>query len=246
MVKFQLAQRGMNIILVSRTLTKLQTVAMEIEETFNVETVVIDVDFTSGPEIYDKIKERIKGKEIGVLVNNVGMINLPNFFASIPDHEKFNQDIINCNITSVAMMCSIVLPQMVQRKKGIIINISSVFSQVPGPTFCMYAASKSFVTKFSKDLAGEYEHQGIIIQSVMPGPVVTNLIQSIKLGQGTILAPSAEKFVKSAIKTVGISKSTNGYWPHTILAVTAQLWGFFSESTQVNYYRKHFQSLKKL
>jgi 17beta-estradiol 17-dehydrogenase / very-long-chain 3-oxoacyl-CoA reductase len=63
----------MNIILVSRTLSKLQTVAKEIEETFNVDTEVIDVDFTTGYSIYDKIKDRIKGKEIGVLVNNVGM-----------------------------------------------------------------------------------------------------------------------------------------------------------------------------
>lgn len=63
----------MKIILVSRTLTKLQTVAKEIEETFNVDTAVIDVDFTSGYEIYDKIRERIQGKEIGILVNNVGM-----------------------------------------------------------------------------------------------------------------------------------------------------------------------------
>lgn len=63
----------MNVILVSRTLSKLQTVAKEIEETFNVDTEVIDVDFTTGYSIYDKIKDRIKGKEIGVLINNVGM-----------------------------------------------------------------------------------------------------------------------------------------------------------------------------
>jgi 17beta-estradiol 17-dehydrogenase / very-long-chain 3-oxoacyl-CoA reductase len=63
----------MNIVLVSRTLSKLQTVAKEIEESFNVDTAVVDVDFTSGPGIYDKIKKEIAGKEIGVLVNNVGM-----------------------------------------------------------------------------------------------------------------------------------------------------------------------------
>lgn len=70
----------MKIILVSRTLAKLQTVAKEIEETFGVETAVIDVDFTTGYTIYDKIKENIKGKEIGVLVNNVGMACKDNQF----------------------------------------------------------------------------------------------------------------------------------------------------------------------
>lgn len=63
----------MKIILVSRTASKLQAVAKEIEEAFNVETAIIAVDFLSGYEIYDTIREKIKGKEIGILVNNVGM-----------------------------------------------------------------------------------------------------------------------------------------------------------------------------
>lgn len=53
-----LAKRGINIILVSRTLSKLETVAKEIQEAFNVETIVIDVNYTSGQEIYDKIKQK--------------------------------------------------------------------------------------------------------------------------------------------------------------------------------------------
>lgn len=69
----QFAKRGLKVILVSRTLTKLQAVAKEIEETFNVDTAIIDVDFKSGYDIYDKIRERVQGKNIGVLVNNVGM-----------------------------------------------------------------------------------------------------------------------------------------------------------------------------
>ena len=59
--------------MVSRTLSKLETVAKEIEEQYNVQTMVIDVNFTSGLEIYDKIKDKIQGKEIGILINNVGM-----------------------------------------------------------------------------------------------------------------------------------------------------------------------------
>lgn len=68
---FQLAKHGLNIILVSRTPSKLEYVAGEIEKTFNVQTQIIAVNFTSGPEIYDQIKRQIVGKEIGILVNNV-------------------------------------------------------------------------------------------------------------------------------------------------------------------------------
>lgn len=57
----------------ARNLSKLNDLAKELEITHKVKTDVIDVDFTAGYEIYDKIKERIKGKHIGILVNNVGM-----------------------------------------------------------------------------------------------------------------------------------------------------------------------------
>lgn len=223
-----LAQRGMNIILVSRTLTKLQTVAKEIEETFNVETAIIDVDFTSGPEIYDKVKDRVAGKEIGVLVNNVGLsYSSPDFFLSIPDREKMIQDIIRCNITSMPMMCSIVLPQMVQRKKGIIINISSLSAVIPAGNLTVYSGSKAFADKFTEDLAAEYEHQGITIQSVLPGFVATNMT---KMKKGSFMAPLPKQFVESALKTVGFAGHTNGYLPHAILQFSAQILDFIAPS----------------
>lgn len=169
---YQFAKRGLNVILVSRSLSKLETVAKEIRETFNVETKVIDVDFTSGPEIYNKIKSNIGGLEIGILVNNVGLsYSVPDVFLSIPDREKLINDTIKCNITSMPMMCSIVLPQMVNRHKGLIINISSLSAIIPAPMLSIYSASKAFADKFTADLAAEYESSGIVIQSILPGPV---------------------------------------------------------------------------
>jgi 17beta-estradiol 17-dehydrogenase / very-long-chain 3-oxoacyl-CoA reductase len=218
----------MNIVLVSRTLSKLQTVAKEIEEAFNVETAVIDVDFTSGPEIYDKIKEKVQGKEIGVLVNNVGLsYSTPDYFLSIPDREKMIQNIIRCNITSMPMMCSIILPQMVQRKKGVVINISSLSAIIPAANLTIYSGSKAFADKFSEDLAAEYEHQGIIVQSVLPGFVATNMT---KMKKGSFMAPLPKQFVESALKTVGFTFHTTGYLPHAILQFSAQLLDYVAPS----------------
>lgn len=69
------------------------------------------------------------------------------------------------------MMCSLILPQMVQRKPGLIINISSIFSVIPCPNMIIYSASKAFVAKFSTDLAAEYESDGITIQALVTGSV---------------------------------------------------------------------------
>lgn len=197
-------------------MTKLQAVAKEIENSFEVETAVIEVDFTSGIEIYDKIKDEIAGKQIGILVNNVGMgIPAPDSLLSLPNREKLIQDSIKCNSLSMAMMSSIVLPQMKKRKAGVIINISSLASTLPTPLLTIYSATKAYVTKFSQDLGTEYKRHGVIVQTLLTGPVAcTNLSKTEK---SFFMFPSAEKYVEAALKTVGISSLTTGYWQHSIL-----------------------------
>lgn len=247
-----MAKRGLNIVLVSRTLNKLEAVAKEISESFNVQTQVIAVDFTSGSEIYDQIKKQIAGKDIGILINNVGMFHpAPDFFLDIPDRDKVIQDIIRCNITSVPMMCSLILPQMVQRKRGLIVNVSSLASVLPGPTMTIYSASKAFVTKFSNDLAAEYESQGITVQVLTTGEVgkivitinsigsinrheiVNHLLLATNMNKkegGTFAVATASQYAESALSYVGYARHTTGFLPHSLLVITAQFVNFISPS----------------
>lgn len=230
----------MKIVLISRSLPKLQAVAMEIYNCYKVETAIINVDFTSGPEMFEKIKDGVKGKQIGVLVNNVGMgYNAPDKFLNIPGREKMIQDILKCNVTSMSMMCSIVLPQMVQMKRGIIINISSMCTSCPTPELTVYSASKAFVNEFSQDLAAEYKQQGIIVQSIIPGPVaMTNMS---KIRKSSFLVPKTEDFVKAALKTVGFSEFTAAYWPHIIFQKLSMLSCFLTPSAFLMTQRKDFE-----
>lgn len=151
----------------------------------------------------------------------------PDYFLSVPDREKMVTDMINCNVLSVPMMCSIVLPQMYERKRGLIINISSLSAIVPAGCMSLYSASKAFTHKFSEDLAMEYGKHGIVVQSVLPGPVATNMT---RLKKGTWMAPKADVFVKSALKTVEIAPYTTGYYPHAILQIVAQTIQFLTPS----------------
>ncbi len=161
----QLAKRGLNIVFVSKILAEMESVSKEIEAKYNVETKIIVVDFTKEEGIYEKIEESIEGLEIGILVNNVGICyELPDFFTNLS--KEFSENLINCNVVSMINMTRIVLPQMVDRKKGLIVNISSATNFLPAPLLTVYAATKAFVKKVSDDLRSEYKNQGITIQTV--------------------------------------------------------------------------------
>lgn len=213
----ELAARGLNIVLISRTLEKLESVAHDIEEASNVKTKVIVADFTAGNEIYDTIRRELQGLEIGVLVNNVGVSYVyPEFFSNVPDGDKVMDSIIRANCVAGTMMTRICLPQMDQRRRGVIINVSSISAMHPLPLLSTYAASKAYMDYLSQGLQAEYKERGIYIQSVMPAYVSTKMS---KIRKATYMVPTATTYVREALNTIGIEHATYGYGPHKFRAL---------------------------
>ncbi|XP_073434657.1 very-long-chain 3-oxoacyl-CoA reductase [Dendrobates tinctorius] len=218
----ELARRGMCIVLISRTQEKLVEVAKSIREKFKVDLKVIAVDFGNPAGIYDRIEAGLKGLEIGVLVNNVGIsYEYPEYFLDIPDLDNFLDKLITVNITSVCKMTRLVLPGMLERSKGVILNISSASGMYPVPLLTVYSATKAFVDLFSRGLHAEYKSKGVTVQSVLPFYVATKMSG---IRKPTWDKPSPEDYVRSALSTVGLQSRTNGYLPHAILGwVTGSL-----------------------
>lgn len=110
-------------------------------------------------------------------------------------------------------MTKLVINGMLKKKKGLIINISSLDATFPVPV-CLYSSIKSYMNKFTQDFNIEYQGQGVSMQSINPGPVKTKLWT---VEGGPWIKPPADVYVASAIKTVGMGESTIGYYPHILL-----------------------------
>lgn len=143
---FQLARKGLNLVLVGRNPDKLKDVSSAIRAKFDkieIKTVVVDFsgDLSEGVK---RIGEVIEGLDVGVLINNVG-ISYPyaRFFHEVD--EKLLGDLIKINVEGTTKVTQVVLPGMLKRKKGAIVNIGSGAAIVipSDPLYSVYAAAKA-------------------------------------------------------------------------------------------------------
>uniref|UniRef100_A0A8C5A8V6 Hydroxysteroid (20-beta) dehydrogenase 2 n=1 Tax=Gadus morhua TaxID=8049 RepID=A0A8C5A8V6_GADMO len=196
----ELARRGLDVVLISRSNEKLQMVAEEIEAEYGRRTLTIQADFTGGGSIYPAIEEALRGIDIGILVNNVGMSYSGSFsqFLDVPDSELKISQVVNCNMLSVTQMTRIVLPDMVKRGSGLIINIGSEIGARPYPFLSLYCATKPVSLCIS-------------LQCVAPLLVSTNMTFNCRVNG---LVKSASDFAREALNTVGYTNYTNGCVSH--------------------------------
>ncbi|XP_054253570.1 17-beta-hydroxysteroid dehydrogenase type 3 [Indicator indicator] len=240
---FELAKRGLNVVMISRTLEKLQRVASEVEQTTGQKVKIIQADFTKN-SVYENIEKGLQGLDIGVLVNNVGMLHnpLPCRFLNGPD---IDENLVNCNIVSVVKMTKIILKQMEPRQKGLILNLSSGLGTFPCPLYTTYSASKAFISTFSKALQAEYKAKGIIIQALTPYGLSTPMTMYQKPG---LITKTAEEFVRESLNYVTFGDEIFGCLAHEMLACVLQfipLWVFHSNRLQEAVLREFTSYLKK-
>ncbi|XP_011871387.1 PREDICTED: very-long-chain 3-oxoacyl-CoA reductase-like [Vollenhovia emeryi] len=236
-----LAEMNINIVLVSRSLSRLKDVAAEIERKYEVETRVVEADLTEGQVVYAEIAKVTQDLDVGVLVNNAGAsYDYPELFTEVS--EEILARILQLNVAGITGVARAVLPGMMERGKGVLINVSSSASAIPSPYLTVYAASKAYINKLSADLATEAASRGVVVQCVLPGPVATKMS---KIKKTSWMAPSPEKYVKTALKTIGIEAHTTGYPPHCLIIGFVDLLRYICESGAVWLVAKTMLNLRR-
>ena len=210
---YELAKRGLNLVLIARSEDLLMEISKDLQELHQVSVEIIVGDM-SQKEIFDKIEAGIKGKDIGILVNNAG-IGMEPMVLSKMEQDRMQQ-MIMVNVYALTHLTKMILPGLVVKKKGAIINVSSMASLVPHGLLSVYSGSKAFVTSFSRGLQQEYASKNITIQCLVPGAVNTDMLSMIDNDQVTPGVPSPDAYASSALRTLGFSNYTCGHWLHSL------------------------------
>jgi 17beta-estradiol 17-dehydrogenase / very-long-chain 3-oxoacyl-CoA reductase len=193
---------------------KLDECSKELKQKYpSVNVLVIDIDFSKFDEKDRKrVHDILDTIDVGVLVNNVGVsYPFPKYFHELDDERV--EHLISLNVNSTTWMTRIVLPGMIKRKRGAIVNISSAAGVSISPLLSQYGASKSYIAMFSKALNAELKSKGIHVQCQVPLYVTTKLA---KLRKTSLMVPSTSGYARAAVNAMGTDALVSPYWSHAL------------------------------
>lgn len=177
------AEAGADVVIGDMRFEVAHNAALNISETLHRRVAAVQTDVTNRNDVerLSDEAEKLFGK-IDVLVNCAGWDRLLPFMKTTPD---LWQKVLSINFFGVVNTCHAVLPHMVERKQGAIINISSDTGRVGSFGEAIYASSKAAIMAFSKTLAREHARDNIRVNVVSPGLCETPLIDEMRQDQFT-------------------------------------------------------------
>ena len=163
----RLAAEGTDLVVVARDRKRLEALAKDLTEGHGVEVEVLRADLSKKAQTA-AVVERLQDAEspIDLLVNNAGFGTYGPFVEMDPDEEERE---VQVNCQALVRLCHAAAPVMLARRKGTIVNVSSLASRAAAPNNAVYAATKAFVSHFSDALHEELRGSGVTVTVVEPG-----------------------------------------------------------------------------
>ncbi|HEY6236260.1 MAG TPA: SDR family oxidoreductase, partial [Candidatus Elarobacter sp.] len=172
-----LAARGEDLVLVARSAERLEALAAELSAKHGVRAHVLPADL-SDPKAVDALVAELtaRGLTVTTLINNAGF-GTHGEFASLDAARERDEVIVN--VLAPVQLTHALLPAMVARKSGAIVNVGSTASFQPVPYMAVYGATKAFLLSFSEALAEEVRAHGVRVVALCPGQTDTAFFAGI-------------------------------------------------------------------
>lgn len=181
------ARRGSSVVLAARSGPELATLARECAA-LGVDAQPVVLDVTDDDSVRDGVRAALDRGPIDVLVNNAGIFGQDRFLAQDPAWRRREMDV---NYFGPQRMACAVLPSMVARGSGTIVNVSSIVGAIPCPTVANYSGTKAALNAWSHALRGEVAHRGVKVVVFLPSHTDTAQAQETTTFEGVPALPVA-------------------------------------------------------
>ncbi|XP_042432277.1 very-long-chain 3-oxoacyl-CoA reductase-like protein At1g24470 [Zingiber officinale] len=214
----ELARRGLHLLLVGRHPAKLADAAFDVaaaaaHPAVKVDCLVLDLadDDLSG---FARLQSAVDALDVGVLVNCAGA-TLPHAMYFHEADEATWRGIVRVNAEAATRVARAVVPGMLRRRRGAVVNVGSAASVVlPSfPFSAVYAATKAYIGQLSSSLQVEYRSMGIDVQCQIPFYVATKMVD---IQKPSTFVPSPERYAKAAVDCIGYETRCSPYWSHSL------------------------------
>jgi short-subunit dehydrogenase len=168
------AERGFDLVVVARRAAELEALADRVRKEHGVRVHVHPADLLA-PAAVPQLVQQLDDDDlqVDVLVNNAGVMDMGSFVEiDVEHHER----LLQLNVVVLASLTRRLLPSMVARGSGRILNVASTSAFQPIPSLALYAASKSFVLSLSESLSEELRGTGVTVTALCPGLTKTDML----------------------------------------------------------------------
>jgi len=187
------AADGFDLVLVARNREALEALARELHEAHGTEVRVVAKDLAAPlapAEIFAELAGA--GVRVEVLANNAGVGTWGRFDELDPEGEMRT---VRVNVAALTHLTALLLPEMVRRGRGRVLNVASTAGFQPGPLMATYYASKAYVLSFSEALAAELAGTGVTVTVLCPGPTRSDFqrragMHRVRIASGTLAMQS--------------------------------------------------------
>ncbi|MFC8226286.1 SDR family NAD(P)-dependent oxidoreductase [Streptomyces sp. NPDC057287] len=231
----QLAARGHDLILLARSEDRLTALAQRLTTEHDIRAHVLVQDLAE-PAAAQRIADSLaaRGLSVDLLVNNAGFGTCGRFedIAADRDHDQ-----LMVNVVALVGLTHALLPAMLERGTGAVLNVASTAGFQPSPYFAVYSAAKGFVLNFGLALRQEYRGRGIRVLTLCPGPVDTPFFEAIGTRRAAVNGSMStpEPVVRAALRaldrdrgyvTPGLANALSAHLlprrPRTLVAAIAE------------------------